>query len=270
MDNKKDHQNRWITGVVVLTIVLLAVGYSSKPIFFLFTILSIFLVLKEYHDFSSHGRNHPFLGIVLGMALPGGFYFSHKVGLIAIMVGAGLLLCFSSVVQFQKNKTDDFAFQNQLISVFIISFFLSHMIWLRDLADGKLWIILLFCVVFAGDIFAFYGGKLWGSRKLAPRISPGKTVEGAVGGLIGSCLGGLLFAIFFLPDVSKTVLIPLSIILGLLGQLGDLWESTLKRKAMVKDSGGLLPGHGGVLDRVDSLLFTVPFLYYFILFYKGS
>jgi len=270
MDKEKDHQHRWITGVVGLTVVLLAVGYCPKPIFFLFTILVIFLVLKEYYDFSFSDQHHKFLGIGLGLALTGGFYFSQKADLVAIMAGIGLLLCFFSIVQFQNKRTADPDFGNQLISVFIISFFLSHVIWLRDLTEGKPWIFLLFSVVFAGDTFAFYGGKFWGHRKLAPQISPGKTVEGAVIGLIGSCLSGLLFAIFFLPDISKTVLIPLSIILGILGQLGDLWESILKRKAMVKDSGGLLPGHGGFLDRVDSLLFTIPFLYYFVLFYKGS
>jgi phosphatidate cytidylyltransferase len=270
MNSRKDHQDRWITGVVGLTVVLLIVGYGSRPIFFLFLLLIIFLVLKEFYNLVSGNHSSRFLGIILGLTLTGGFFALEKSTLIATMTGIGFFLCLLFIITLQNSETANPDLGKHLIGIFIIAFLLSHLIWLRDLKEGPLWIFFLLSVVFAGDTFALYGGKFWGYHKLSPKISPGKTVEGAVSGLIGSSLGGILFALFFFPDFSKIVIVPLSIIIGILGQLGDLWESALKRKAMVKDSGWLLPGHGGFLDRGDSILFTAPFLYYFILFQEGS
>ena len=127
-------------------------------------------------------------------------------------------------------------------------------------------VFFLLTIIFSGDTFAFYGGKLFGKHKLSPKISPGKTQEGAILGLLGSILGGLVFAFFFFPESSFLVIIFLAGIVGILGQLGDLWESVLKREAKVKDSGNCLPVHGGVLDRIDSLFFSAPFLFYVLIF----
>ena len=113
----------------------------------------------------------------------------------------------------------------------------------------------LFCV-WATDSFAFFVGKAWGKRKLAPSISPNKTVVGAVGGLIAALIVGLMFGQVLLgkPVVGLVV----GVVAGVFGQLGDLFESALKRDIGVKDLGGIIPGHGGILDRFDSLLFTAP------------
>jgi len=256
--------------VVGLTIVLLVVGYGSKPIFFLFTLLIIFLVLKEFYDLPSCGTGSKISGIALGLALTGGFYALDKPSLVALMAGIGCLLCFLVITGFQNKKNSTADIEKHFIGIYIITFLLSHFIWLRDLTAGKQWIFFLFSVVFAGDTFALYGGKFCGHHRLASRISPGKTVEGTIIGLIGNCVGGVLFAFFFLSGFSIRALLLLSVVLGVLGQLGDLWESILKREANVKDSGWLLPGHGGFLDRVDSMLFTTPFLYYFILVHAGA
>jgi phosphatidate cytidylyltransferase len=270
MSSWKDHQKRWITGVVGLILILFIIGYASKPIFFLFILLLNFLVLKEYYDLSSCKFNSRFLGIALGLTLTGVFFTLDKSALIGTMSGIVFFLVLFSILKFHGSGNTDTDLEKHLVGIFLISFLLSHLIWLRDLNQGKLWIFFLLSVVFTGDTFALYGGKFWGYHKLSPKISPGKTVEGTISGLVGSCLGGILFASFFFPHLSKIVLMPLSIILGIFGQIGDLWESVLKRKAMVKDSGWLLPGHGGFLDRMDSILFTAPFLYYFILLKEGS
>lgn len=262
----KDHQNRLITGVVGIIVVALIVGYGSKPIFFLFMVLIQTLALKEFYALVTHKRSAKVLGIAAGVALTGGFFILEKPIMIAAMAGIGLILCLSSLVSFQKSKTLHADLEGQVVGTFIIAFFLSHLVWLRDLEQGQLWIFFLFSVVFACDTCALYGGKFFGSHKLSPNISPGKTVEGTVAGLIGGCLGGLVFGMVAFPHLAKIAFVALSIMLSILGQMGDLWESALKRKAGVKDSGSLLPGHGGFLDRVDSLLFAAPFLYYCIMF----
>jgi len=262
----KDHQNRLITGVVGLTVVMLIVGYGSKPIFFLFMVLIQILALKEFYALVSQKGSSTVLGIAAGVTLAGSFFILEKPLIIAVMAGIGLILCICSLLSFQKPKALHFDLENQVVGTFVIAFFLSHLIWVRGLEHGQLWIFFLFSVIFTGDTCALYGGQLFGSHKLSPTISPGKTVEGTVAGLLGGCLGGFMFGMLFFPNVAKIVLISFSGILSVLGQMGDLWESTLKRKAMVKDSGTLLPGHGGVLDRVDSILFAAPSLYYFITF----
>ena len=123
---------------------------------------------------------------------------------------------------------------------------------------------LVFIISWASDSAAYFAGHLWGHKKLSPQISPKKTVEGAMGGLFGGFLGCIVFGLIFSPDK----MIPLAI-LGISGsfiaQIGDLVASLIKRNAKIKDFGRLFPGHGGVLDRFDSILFTAPYVYAYIL-----
>ena len=135
--------------------------------------------------------------------------------------------------------------------------------------DGFLLVMLPVAVTALADTAAYFVGKRMGRRRLAPRLSPGKTVEGSIGGLAGAALTGYVAGLF-MDKVATLTLSPLlcaaiGLLLGIAGQLGDLSESLLKREAGVKDSGRLLPGHGGVLDRFDSLLFTVPLAYGLVL-----
>jgi phosphatidate cytidylyltransferase len=129
-------------------------------------------------------------------------------------------------------------------------------------------IVLLLAIVMSSDTVAFFVGSALGRRKLAPGISPGKTVEGAVGGLVGGVLGALAVWAAGLPGVPAWHAALLGFAVAVLGMLGDLLESLLKRWAGVKDSGRLFPGHGGMLDRLDSLLFGAPVLYYYFLYVR--
>lgn len=145
---------------------------------------------------------------------------------------------------------------------------------LRELPNGPTLVVFLFFVVWAGDIFALYAGRRWGKRKLAPAISPNKTWTGSIFSVIGSALvtGGLLWLATFLAQWNFVRLsfadeiwwwwLVMAVVVNVAAQVGDLAESALKRSAGVKDSGTLLPGHGGVLDRIDALLLAAPVLWY--------
>lgn len=129
------------------------------------------------------------------------------------------------------------------------------------LPAGEHWILLGLVAVFAGDTFAYFVGKAFGRRPLSPVISPNKTVEGSLGGLAASILLGSGYGALFLTDVPSWAALLASAVVGIAGQAGDLFESLLKRAAGVKDSGMLLPGHGGMLDRMDAVIAAGPALY---------
>ncbi len=160
-----------------------------------------------------------------------------------------------------------------IFCMFYVGFTLLALVNLHELANGPSLVTFLLCVVWAGDSAALYIGRTWGQRKLAPTLSPGKTWAGAMGSMIGSLLAaGLLlelatqlqardFVFLSYPDEPWYWLV-LAAIVNVAAQIGDLAESALKRSVGMKDSGSLLPGHGGVLDRIDALLLAAPVLWY--------
>ena len=115
-----------------------------------------------------------------------------------------------------------------------------------------------------GDSAAYYVGSSWGKRKLYPEVSPKKSIEGALGGLAGSLAGAVVFKLLWFPDLPLIHCLVVALFAAVLAQLGDLFESLLKRSFGVKDSGMIIPGHGGILDRLDSILFAAPVLYYYL------
>lgn len=137
---------------------------------------------------------------------------------------------------------------------------------LQPMDQGGLRLLLLLVIVMGSDVAAYFCGSLAGRHRLAPLISPGKTVEGALGGLLGGAAGALLIRSAVLPGLSLAQAASLGAVVAAMGIVGDLVESLLKRWARLKDSGTLFPGHGGMLDRLDSLLFGAPVLYYFFLY----
>lgn len=124
--------------------------------------------------------------------------------------------------------------------------------------EGLYWFVTLLAVVFAGDTLAYVFGVLFGKQKVMPSVSPKKSVQGSVGGLIGSAIAMAICQIYFFPEISLLKLIPLALVAGIFAQFGDFFESLLKRIADVKDSGRIMPGHGGILDRIDGVLFASP------------
>jgi len=134
---------------------------------------------------------------------------------------------------------------------------LSAVALVRDFDPTGAWVLLTMVLAWGSDTSAYFVGRKYGKTKLAPRISPKKTLEGSGGGLAAAVVGALIMS-FFLPGVTVLDAIALGVLGGAAGQAGDLMISVLKRSSGVKDSGGILPGHGGILDRVDALAFTAP------------
>jgi phosphatidate cytidylyltransferase len=144
----------------------------------------------------------------------------------------------------------------------------SHAVLLRELPDGGVgrdWVYLTVFSTFATDTAAYFVGRSFGRRKLAPQISPGKTVEGTLGGIAGGFAAVLLANYLLGQRLEPALIVPLALLLPLAAVLGDLAESIVKRGMRVKDAGSAIPGHGGFLDRLDSLLFTFPVVYYFLI-----
>jgi phosphatidate cytidylyltransferase len=152
------------------------------------------------------------------------------------------------------------AISTTIFGILYVSWFLSFFIKIRYLAGGIGLVLTVILITKLGDIGAYFIGSRFGKIPLIPRISPKKSVEGAVAGMIFSLLGALVSKPFL--NLSYLQLIFLGLFLGILGQLGDLSESLMKRDCQVKDSGHLLPGMGGILDFIDSLLFTAPAFYF--------
>jgi phosphatidate cytidylyltransferase len=152
-----------------------------------------------------------------------------------------------------------------VLGLVIIGFFGSHLILIRGLADGAHWLIILSAVTAGTDTGAYLVGSAWGKRKLCPHISPNKTVEGALGGLAGGVIMALLLALVFTVQSSIIGIGIIALALSIGSMVGDLLESIIKRGCGVKDSGTILGGHGGVLDRLDSMLLAGPLLYYILI-----
>lgn len=166
-----------------------------------------------------------------------------------------------------KNITDSYnLFCRLVFGEFYIGLLGAHVVLLRFVPDGGSWLIIASAITACSDTGAYFIGKAIGNRKLCPNISPNKTIEGAAGGVLCGLLGAVFFALLLLPSFSWFFLIGAAIFLAGVGIAGDLTESIIKRGTDTKDSGSCLAGHGGILDRVDSLLFVCPILYYLLVF----
>ena len=141
----------------------------------------------------------------------------------------------------------------------------SHIVLLRQGPDGRDWVLLALLATFATDTSSYFVGKTLGRRPIASRISPGKTLEGSVGGLLFGVAAVVLLNYFLGLRKEVALIVPVALLLPLTAQLGDLAESMLKRGMGIKDASQLVPGHGGVMDRLDSVLFTIVMIYYYVL-----
>lgn len=259
----QDHLKRWITGLTALPVLVGCVAAGGVP-FTLLVVLAAVSSLWEYFRIvappGAPASRHSvtLVGYVSGLAL---ILCAHtgRPELIGVVLGVNVgLVGLLALRRFSSDKAVLEEVARQIQGICYIPLSLSLVILLRAETDGASWIFFLCAVIFAGDTAALYAGTLWGRHRLSPAISPGKTIEGSLAGLATGVAVGLVAKALLLPDWGWTAGILFSIAVGVAGQVGDLFESALKRSSNVKDSGSLLPGHGGVLDRIDALLFAAP------------
>ncbi len=257
---------RWLTALTIGPILVLVIYKGSELSFLLLILLVATISLHEFYDMvcGQEARMLRLAGVVVGL-LPIIAVYS---GDLRHILGT-LVLCVIGffVISLLHNRPTIHIINTmgkRILGTLYISLFTSHFLLIRELSFGKEWVLFVLAAIFAGDTGAYYAGRAFGRHKLTPSISPHKTIEGAIGGLLANLVAGITIRSLILPDVELWDILLLSIFVGIMGQLGDLCESMIKRAADVKDSGKLLPGHGGILDRVDSLLFAAPITYYYI------
>lgn len=265
------HLKRIIAALVLTPLFLLLIIKGSYVHYSMLVVVLASLGLWEYFNLIGDrvDRRLRNIGILWGVLLAGGLFVGSSQVIIAM-----LTFGFISVCLIRLSKAGDLGtvFQEigyTFLGPLYVGLLLGHLTLLRATVEGREYTLLLFFTIWMGDIAAFYTGLSIGKHKLYPEISPNKTIEGAIGGIIGCFIIVTAAKVFYMNQLSVVDVAVLSIGIAVMGQLGDLCESMFKRAAGVKDSGNIIPGHGGILDRFDSVLFAAPFLYYYLVFIKG-
>lgn len=269
---------RVIVGVVGIPLVI-ALAILGNYYFLIFCVIISFFCMNEFYnlfeipkDYLS-GLSKWFWGISLHKAvfllisslIVISFYFEH---INYVLILYFLMFIYLIIDEVFKTTKHFEAIGTWLLSIVYIStpFGLLSLMGsekFTSLFEAN-YAIICMVLVWVSDTFAFFGGKLFGKHKLAERISPKKTWEGSIIGFVFTLIAGFIIQYFFYNDISLIHLLIIAVLVGVFAQIGDLFESHLKRSVEVKDSSNIIPGHGGVLDRFDSLLFSVPALYIFL------
>ncbi|MBU0946033.1 MAG: phosphatidate cytidylyltransferase [Proteobacteria bacterium] len=259
--------NRVIPGLVLAVCWLLLLLKGSVTIFVLVLVPILAIGAYEYGKMAFSEQSFFFrLSFALLSILPLLIvFFRPRYGIGGGLCLAFLLLAFWTLAKYGEGFDAYGFFSRASLGLLYIGFLGAHLLLLRELPQGNCWLLILTGITAGSDSGAYYCGRAFGKHKLSPLISPKKTVEGAVGGLLAGMVTSAVLAMFLFASVPWTFLLPVALFLGIVGISGDLTESVLKRATGTKDSGDLLGGHGGILDRGDSLLFAAPVLYYLLL-----
>lgn len=264
----KNLSSRAISAVIAVIILFATIYYLQKDGVFL---LTLFVVARGSFEIARmfFGTEYPpFVKRFFVTLATGIFIFITRE---QFQYAANFAIIFSFVIVASFGVVFHKAFKNldqiltfvakTCLGLVYTSFLPATVIWMSRPEYGLQWFFCLLCVVFAGDIGAYAFGVTMGKTKIAPALSPKKSVQGAIGGLIFSLLAALCFQ-RFIPDTALWVFITCGLLGGLFGQIGDFFESLIKRVSGVKDSGSIMPGHGGVLDRLDGVLLSAPLFYF--------
>jgi phosphatidate cytidylyltransferase len=264
---------RILTALVLIPLVLSLVFLAPKILFVVITAVVACLAAWEFLNLANQNGSKPPRVLILGsigLLFAGNYEYPDQTGAVFGFLAVVLLVYTTFRSPVERVLADATA---SIFCLLYCGLTLMALCSLREESDGPSMLMFLFCVVWSGDIAAMYVGRMWGRHKMAPTLSPNKTWEGAVASVVGSLLvaAGLLALAHWLEQWNSARLsfpdewwywLVLALIVNAAAQVGDLVESALKRSVGVKDSGTLLPGHGGVLDRIDALLLAAPVLWY--------
>jgi phosphatidate cytidylyltransferase len=264
-------QKRWLTGIILAAVILIIILIGSAEALAAVITIFIFGGVWEYNKivFGKGFIKEKIEGLIFSVLIPTAFLYGNNQILIAVITFCILSVFILFLWQVKESNIDISSVAKVIFGMMYIPFLMSHFILLRMLENGVFWVLFVLVLAFAGDTAALYIGKYFGKNKLIVTVSPGKTVEGTIGLVCGSIIACLIFSYFYLPEISLIHIFILAFVGSIIGQLGDLCESAIKRNYGLKDASSLLPGHGGLLDRMDCLIFIVPFVYYYRIFVIG-
>ncbi len=266
------HRKRLLTSIILIPVLVAGLIWGGEFFFNLLLGTVTLLCLFEYFSMTfKDDLFFKFFGVFLGL-IPI-FLAIYKKEEVYLLFGLFLILLFSFIFTLFFYKSFEAPFLALLKFVFGASYIgisAGFIFLIRYMNYGVHWIFFLLMVVFAADTGAYYVGTFMGKTKLCPSISKGKTVEGTIGGIFSGIFASILSWIIFFNFFDLRLLIPLAILLTIISQIGDLAESVIKRACGVKDSGGILPGHGGVFDRIDSILLSGSTLFWILYFSNGE
>ncbi len=262
------HLKRWLTGLILAVVLVVPLFVRHRlPFHIVLALISIIAMREVFHLFDDAP---PLPLCLVAYGLSSTLFVAIFFGMIQywplIVVGWTLVPMVGVVLL--RNRTEISMYEGVTRAIFVpcyVALPLAMLALIFRYPKGNLWVLFLFVCVFAGDTGAFYFGRLMGRHKLIPSVSPGKTWEGAMGGALCSVLAGLWYLRIVRIDKLGINTALLLVGITVVAQLGDLAESLLKRTQGKKDSGSLLPGHGGILDRIDGLLFAIPLLYLYLI-----
>ena len=262
---------RVISGAIAIPLVLGVVLYGSPLLFFCFVAAIVLVASHEYFSMISNMGVEGFSveGGVLSFLLLLGFFLGTKWLLIFVTVFPVVL--FTTWYFREKNvkvALDSIAYTT--LGIFYIAGLGGYFLLIHNLEGGSQMIIFILLLIWCGDAAAYYGGRSLGKHKILPVVSPNKTVEGAISNVLGTLFAAGLANLWFFDEFSLTHCLIVAFICGIIGQFGAFSESLIKRNCQVKDSGSLIPGHGGFLDRIDSLLFAGPVFYCYYQLFLGT
>lgn len=254
---------RTISGAVLVAIIIACVLLSTWSM----AALSLLFVAIGTYEMSRLQKIEKSSHIIVGELFAVGAYLAVALLVLLDLSVAFLVLLFAMAPFIMALFSKSLDFKSIAAFTFGSMAYLSLpcalMVMMHKIFDPK-FVLLIFVLLWTNDTFAYLTGKLLGKHKLFERISPGKTIEGSIGGLVFTMVGIIVYS-HYVNWLPLKVAIGMGLIAVVFGTLGDLCESMLKRQAGVKDSGNLIPGHGGILDRFDSVLFTVPFVFVYLL-----
>lgn len=272
---------RLITAAVALPILIASIIF--RPLHFVFVLLAVVATAAGLYEFwwlarKKGAKPDIVVGYAAAAAMLGAFYFNWLELLLLIIIA---LIVATLVAEMLRGAPFDqmiLSTSATVLGVLYVVLLGGHLVAVRTGFQNPLLyphaeqlstdlLSFFFLVLMGSDTGAYYTGRALGRHQLAPKISPGKTWEGAIGGMLASLLMATLAHFWFFPELKWQAALPLAAVMNVLGVIGDLTESALKRSAGAKDAANLLPGHGGFLDRLDSLLFNAPLLYYFAHYY---
>lgn len=254
---------RTISAIVGLPLLLAVVIIGKTPLFIAVLLISL-IGLWEFYKACKVKLLAPIeiIGYISAIILLIIINFSFETSNLFLLIFITIIILNSIKLIYSKYSLIDISIT--LYGLVYIPFLLSHILLITKQANSIV-IWLIFITAWGTDTFAYFSGYFFGRKKLCPSISPKKTVEGAIGGIIGSLFISLIFGYLFLKDYLLAVAL-IGIIGSIIAQIGDLSASLIKRYTGIKDFGNLIPGHGGILDRFDSILFTAPIVYYILIF----